>query len=60
MNKIFRIAMGLVVLTAVLTLCGCASDDGIYQDEQEYSSMPWNTPQSWEAGPAIPGMSPVY
>ena len=52
--------MGLVAVAAVLTLGGCASDNGAYQDEEEYSSMPWTTPQSWEAGPAIPGMSPGY
>lgn len=40
-----------------LLLCGCASNNEAYDDDEEYSSMPWNTPQNWEAGPAIPGLS---
>ena len=41
----------------VLALHGCASDKGAYEDDEEYSSMPWATPEQWEAGPAIPGLS---
>ena len=50
----------ILFLAAVGTLfCGCASDEG-YRDEQEYSNMPWNTPQQWEGSRQLPGMSPGY
>ncbi len=52
-DKIFYLA----TIAAVLTLCGCATPNDGYTDEEEYSSMPWNTPQSWEAGPSLPGLS---
>lgn len=41
----------------VLILGGCATNDDAYVDEEEYSSMPWSTPEKWEAGPALPGLS---
>jgi len=41
------------VILAILALCallsGCASPDS-------EAELPWNTPQSWEASPMIPGM----
>ncbi len=52
----FRTTLYLVATAAALSLCGCASNDA-YQDEEEYSSMPWSTPQNWEAAPSIPGLS---
>jgi len=48
----------ICLLAFVVALCGCASND--YHDEQEYSDMPWNTPQQWEGSRSIPGMSPGY
>jgi hypothetical protein len=53
MKKIFHLLAAVVVLA----LHGCASNTGVYEDEEEYSSMPWATPEQWEAGPAIPGLS---
>ena len=47
----------LLVAAAALALGGCASTDGDFVDEQEYSNMPWNTPQQWEGSPSIPGLS---
>ncbi len=26
-------------------------------DDQEYSNMPWNTPQDWEGSTSLPGFS---
>jgi type IV pilus biogenesis protein CpaD/CtpE len=49
----------LLAVAATLALCGCASTDE-YQDNKEYSDMPWNTPQQWEGSRSIPGMSPGY
>lgn len=40
----------LMMLTGLV--CGCAS---IMNDEE--SELPWNTPQSWEGSPSIPGLS---
>jgi hypothetical protein len=48
-----------IVAAITLVLCGCASTDD-YRDEQEYSDMPWNTPQQWEGSRSIPGLSPGY
>lgn len=33
---------------AALALCGCKTVE---------SDLPWNTPQSWEGSPFIPGLS---
>lgn len=56
--KIFHGIICLTLVTMSLTLCGCAStDDDVYVDEEEYSSMPWATPESWEAAPSLPGLS---
>ncbi len=44
-------------VVVMLTLYGCASNNSAYEDEEEYSSMPWATPEKWEAGPSIPGLS---
>lgn len=43
--------IALIVLPLTVLLClGCATtDDGFDQ--------PWNTPESWEAHPGIPGLS---
>ena len=58
MKTSFKIIYMLAATTA-LTLCGCATNDD-YQDDKEYSDMPWNTPQQWEGSRSIPGMSPGY
>lgn len=50
----------LFATVAMLTLCGCATQDNGYVDEKEYSDMPWATPENWEAAPTLPGMSPGY
>jgi len=47
--------LALIATTGSLTLTGCATNDE-YQDEQEYSNMPWNTPQSWEGSRSVPGL----
>lgn len=39
------------VVLGLLCAAGCAST--------EESEMPWNTPQSWEGTPGIPGLSPT-
>jgi hypothetical protein len=39
----------LLTLTALL-IAGCAT----LEDE---SDLPWNTPQSWEGSPSIPGFN---
>ena len=46
----------LIVAAATLLLCGCASTKDEYHDEEEYSNMPWNTPQQWEGSRSIPGL----
>lgn len=58
METLNKTILTLAAATA-LCLCGCASDDA-YHDEQEYSNMPWNTPQQWEGSRSIPGLSPGY
>lgn len=41
----------LIVLLGLVGLAvGCATTDGDYD-----SDLPWNTPQSWEGSPSIPG-----
>ncbi len=45
-----RFAVVTLLLTAmVMAGAGCATT--------HESDLPWNTPQSWEGSPAIPGMS---
>lgn len=44
-----RVWMMIVGLGSLLLMAGCATDND--------SSMPWNTPQSWEGAPGIPGFS---
>ncbi|MEI6148397.1 MAG: hypothetical protein WCS01_04815 [bacterium] len=39
------------VVLGLLCAAGCVST--------EESEMPWNTPQSWEGTPGIPGLSPT-
>ncbi len=41
----------LALLVIATGLIGCASTDPFAE-----SSMPWNTPQSWEGTPGIPGL----
>ena len=55
--KHLKILPCLFTVAAVLALGGCATNEGAYVDEQEYSNMPWNTPQQWEGSPSIPGLS---
>ena len=45
----------LFAAAATLLLAGCATNDE-YRDDQEYSNMPWNTPQQWEGSRSIPGL----
>lgn len=47
----------LLAAAAALLLAGCATSDDDFIDEQEYSNMPWNTPQQWEGSPSVPGLS---
>ena len=55
--KSLKIKSYLLLAAAAMALGGCASTDNDYIDEQEYSNMPWNTPQQWEGSPSIPGLS---
>ncbi len=50
--KIFSVIVAFIALI----LSGCATS-GDYRDEQEFSDMPWNTPQSWEGSRSLPGLS---
>jgi len=53
--------ISLLALTALLALLsGCATPEDPYEEDPEYSSMPWNTPQQWEGSRNIPGLSPGY
>ena len=48
-NRVLAFSLvGMVALSALLA--GCATTDGEYE-----SDLPWNTPQTWEGSPAIPG-----
>ena len=47
----------LLLVVSGLALGGCATNDDAFVDDQEYSNMPWNTPQQWEGSPSIPGLS---
>jgi hypothetical protein len=47
----------ILIVSSALAVFGCATNDDAYIDEQEYSNMPWNTPQQWEGSPSIPGLS---
>jgi len=44
-----RVIALLLVLSGLLLGAGCATEAD--------SNMPWNTPQSWEGTPGIPGFS---
>lgn len=44
----FLFMLGLTVFC----LGGCATAGG----DDDGSDLPWNTPQSWEGAPSIPGM----
>jgi hypothetical protein len=48
-----------ILLAAISTLlfAGCRMPNDRNMDDQEYSNMPWNTPQDWEGSRSIPGMS---
>jgi len=41
--------MLLLVCGGLMLAAGCATESD--------SNMPWNTPQSWEGAPSIPGMT---
>lgn len=45
-----RALLTLIILAGAALLTGCAT----LEDE---SDMPWNTPQSWEGSPSIPGLN---
>jgi uncharacterized lipoprotein YajG len=47
----------LLLAVSTLMIGGCATNDDAYIDEQEYSNMPWNTPQQWEGSRSVPGLS---
>ncbi|MBN2162852.1 MAG: hypothetical protein JXR25_01965 [Pontiellaceae bacterium] len=57
--KYLKIILLLASASATLLLSGCVHND-TYVDDEEYSSMPWATPETWEAAPSLPGMSPGY
>ncbi|WP_372796240.1 hypothetical protein [Pontiella sp.] len=48
--------LALTTAAGALCLTGCATNDE-FEDPQEYSNMPWNTPQSWEGSQTVPGLS---
>ena len=51
----------LALFFAMLVLSGCATQKKGFEEEREYSDMPWNTPQQWEGSRQIPGMQqPSY
>lgn len=45
-----RLVTLLGMLFGLLWVSGCATEAD--------SNMPWNTPQSWEGTPGIPGFTP--
>ncbi|VGO17327.1 hypothetical protein PDESU_05923 [Pontiella desulfatans] len=47
----------LLAATVSILIAGCATTDDGYVDDQEYSNMPWNTPQQWEGSRSVPGLS---
>ncbi len=48
-----------ITLAALLALsAGCVAPPS--DEEEDESSMPWNTPASWEGAPTIPGMNGQY
>ena len=56
----FFLFMKLLIHTFIITvfftlLIGCASV-ATYEDDQEFSDMPLNTPKSWEGSRQIPGI----
>ena len=58
--KHMKIITVLSATAALIGLAGCATPEDQYHDEQEYSDMPWNTPQQWEGSRSVPGLSPGY
>ena len=46
-----RYAALAAAAAALALLSGCDTTD-------EDSDLPWNTPQSWEGSPSIPGLTP--
>lgn len=55
--KPFKFIPYLVIALVALVLGGCATKNDAYNDDPEYSNMPWSTPQQWEGSPTIPGLS---
>ena len=56
MKTIPKIILMLLAAASIASLSGCATPENEYQDDQEYSSMPWNTPQQWEGSRSVPGL----
>ena len=56
MKQPYKTALFITMAAAALMLSSCATTDDEYQDDQEYSNMPWNTPQQWEGSRSIPGL----
>jgi hypothetical protein len=54
MKQLGKITL-FIALAAAFMVTGCATTDE-YHDDQEYSNMPWNTPQQWEGSRSIPGL----
>lgn len=50
--KIHSFTVLAVFMLTAMFASGCASLKPDYE-----SDMPWNTPQTWEGSPAIPGLS---
>jgi len=45
-----RLVALFIMMIGLILAGGCATEND--------SDMPWNTPQSWEGAPGIPGFSP--
>jgi hypothetical protein len=56
MNPLRTFPYFMAAIIALL-LGGCATHDDDFIDEQEYSNMPWSTPQQWEGSRSLPGLS---
>ncbi len=55
-DRVVPLARRFILLAALallsVSLQGCATAGG----DEDASELPWNTPQSWEAAPSIPGL----